>query len=106
LQVAQVGRPPAQLQPADAGADGAGADEADLAAGVAEAAELPGPLGAEFLATANGAFIQGLELAASITAALVLALALVAGVLLREVRPDSESQGELAETGPGLAGAE
>jgi len=75
-----------------------GADEA--------AAELPGELGTEFLATANEAFVQGLELAASITAALVLALALVAGVLLREVRPDSESQGELAETDPGLAGAE
>jgi len=70
------------------------------------AAGLPGQLGTEFLATANGAFVQGLELAASITAALVLALALVAGVLLREVRPDLESQGGLAETDPGLAGAE
>jgi len=85
-------------------ADAALAAGDTLGGAVEAAAELPGRLGAELLATANGAFVQGLELAASITAACVLALALVAGVLLREVRPDSESQG-LSGNGPGAGGS-
>src|SRR5439155_20393465 len=42
LQVPQVGGPLAQGEPADAGADGAGADQGDAAAGLAQAVQLVG----------------------------------------------------------------
>ena len=42
LEVRQVGRPLAEAEPADAGADGPGADQGDLAAGGADALELVG----------------------------------------------------------------
>jgi DHA2 family multidrug resistance protein-like MFS transporter len=75
----------------------------DTLGGAAAAAErLPEPLGAELLGTAREAFAQALQLTAAISAALVMALAIVAAVLLRRVRAGSEP-GEQTGLAPGRA---
>jgi MFS transporter, DHA2 family, multidrug resistance protein len=83
----------------------------DTLGGAVETAEqLPAGLGAELLGTAHDAFVQGLELAATITAALVLAVALLAAILLRHVRtgPEPEDQADTEPDGaiPGSTGVE
>jgi DHA2 family multidrug resistance protein-like MFS transporter len=67
--------------------EGAEAARGTLGAAVAVAEPLPHPLGAELLEGAREAFGQALEVSAAISAAIVLALAVVAAVLLRRVRP-------------------
>jgi DHA2 family multidrug resistance protein-like MFS transporter len=56
---------------------------------VAEAEELPGPLGTELVDVAREAFAQGLQLTAVTTAIMVAAAAIAATVLLRQVRRDA-----------------
>jgi MFS transporter, DHA2 family, multidrug resistance protein len=67
----------------------------DTLGGATEVAEqLPAQVGAGLLDTARDAFIQGLQVTA-VTGAVVLAgLAVLTGVLLRDVRPRSEAEAE------------
>jgi DHA2 family multidrug resistance protein-like MFS transporter len=53
---------------------------------LAEAARLPGALGAELVSTSRDAFMRALELTATISAVIALGSAILAAVLLREVR--------------------
>jgi DHA2 family multidrug resistance protein-like MFS transporter len=63
-------------------------DTLGAAAGVA--AQLPDPLGRALLEVAGGAFVQGLHLAAGISAAVALGAALAAVLLLRHVPAGAE----------------
>jgi MFS transporter, DHA2 family, multidrug resistance protein len=65
-----------------------------LGGALAEAGKLPERLGAELLGTAREAFVQSLELAAAISAAIALMTAIMVGVLLRRVRASSEAGAE------------
>jgi len=58
-----------------------------LGGAVRVAGQLPGPLGAALLDLAREAFVQGLHVAAGISAAVAIAAAVLAVVLLRQVRP-------------------
>jgi MFS transporter, DHA2 family, multidrug resistance protein len=75
-----------------------------LGGAVAAGGRLPDPVGAELLDAARDAFTQGLQLAATISAAVVIAAAVLAVVLLRRVRPGSES-GEQPDPRPDGAAA-
>jgi MFS transporter, DHA2 family, multidrug resistance protein len=57
-----------------------------LGGAVAAGHELPDPLAADLLDAARDAFTQGLQLAATLSAAVVIGAATLAAVLLREVR--------------------
>ena len=61
-----------------------------LGGAVGVAGQLPGPLGAALLDLAREAFVQGLHVAAGISAAVAIAAAVLAVVLLRQVRPASQ----------------
>jgi MFS transporter, DHA2 family, multidrug resistance protein len=64
-------------------------------AGAANAvAQLPGDLGADLLSRARGAFTDGMQLAASIGAAVALSAAILAGIVLRAARVWAPSRGE------------
>jgi DHA2 family multidrug resistance protein-like MFS transporter len=65
-----------------------------LGGALAMAERLPDQLGAELLGTARQAFAQSLELTAAISAAIAMATAIVAAVMLRDVRAGSELAGE------------
>jgi DHA2 family multidrug resistance protein-like MFS transporter len=71
-----------------------------LGAAVGVAAQLPDPPGLLLLATARDAFVQGLHLAAAISAMVAIGAALMAVILLRRV-PASDER----EAPPDLAGA-
>jgi MFS transporter, DHA2 family, multidrug resistance protein len=76
-----------------------------LGGAVSVAHQLPGPLAADLLDAAREAFTQGLQLAAVMSAAIVLGMAILTAVLLRHVRPGSEPEGQLEpEPGGALAG--
>jgi DHA2 family multidrug resistance protein-like MFS transporter len=62
-----------------------------LGGAVATAEELPAEVGARLVDTAHAAFTQGFELAAAVTALLALAMAVLAAILLRNVRPEGRS---------------
>ncbi|MEX1158010.1 MAG: MFS transporter [Thermomicrobiales bacterium] len=68
-----------------------------LGGAVGEAGLLPDPLGAELLDAAREAFVQALQLTAAISGAVMLATAVMAAVLLRNVRSGGESEDR---TGP------
>ena len=78
--------------------EAAEAGRSTLGGTVAVARRLPDQLGAELLAAAREAFAQALELTAAISAAVVLATAVVAAVLLRRVRVSSEPDGAIADS--------
>ena len=61
-----------------------------LGGAVAAAGQLPDPLGQALLEVARQAFIQGLQVAAAVSAATALGAAILAVVLLRGVRPSLE----------------
>ncbi len=63
-----------------------------LGGALAAGEQLPDPFGAVLLAAAREAFAQGLQLAATISAGVVTAAAILAVVLLRRVRMASESE--------------
>jgi DHA2 family multidrug resistance protein-like MFS transporter len=73
-----------------------------LGGAVVAAEQLPGPLGAGLLDAAREAFTQGLQLTAVTSAAIVLGMAILAVILLRNVsagaerepRPDTEPEGQ------------
>ncbi len=58
-----------------------------LATAAAAAAQLPGRLGSELLASARAAFTNGLHAAAAISAALLFGVAVVVVITLRHLRP-------------------
>jgi len=74
-----------------------------LGGAVAVADQLPRELGAELLGSAKDAFAQSFQLAAAVSAAVAMATAVVALVLLREVRPTSKKEPE-PETRAVIAG--
>ena len=81
---------------ANAALDGISREAAEAARGTlggasAVAGRLPGPLGAELLATARDAFAQAFDVTVIICAVIALATAVVAVVALRRVRPGSEA---------------
>ena len=63
-----------------------------LGGAVGEAGQLPSPLGAELLDAAREAFVQAMQLTAAISGAVMLAAAIMAAVLLRNVRPAQHSE--------------
>jgi DHA2 family multidrug resistance protein-like MFS transporter len=77
-----------------------------LGGAVAVADSLPEQLGTELLDTAREAFTQGLQLTAMTSAVLVLGMAILVLVLLRDVRTgsDPEAQVETKPDGDGVAG--
>jgi len=62
---------------------------------VTAAGQLRDPLGQELLEVARQAVIQGLHLAAAVSAAVAVGAAILAVVLLRGVRPSVESDEQL-----------
>ncbi len=72
-----------------------------LGGAVGVAAQLPGQLGNELLAVAREAFVQGLHLAAGISAVIALASAVVALIALRRVGANPQSQGQSSFDAPG-----
>jgi DHA2 family multidrug resistance protein-like MFS transporter len=73
--------------------DQAAAEARDTLGGaVAVAGQLPDRLGSTLLEVAREAFIQGLQLAAAVSAAAALAFAILVVVLLRGVRPSSQPE--------------
>lgn len=65
-----------------------------LGGALAAAEELPEQLGAALLGVAREAFTQGLQITAVTSAVIVIGLAILALVLLRHVRPSSETEGQ------------
>ena len=72
--------------PAGVPAPAAAVARSTLGGALAEAARLPGALGAELVSTSRDAFMRALELTATISAVIALGSAILAAVLLREVR--------------------
>jgi DHA2 family multidrug resistance protein-like MFS transporter len=71
-----------------------------LGGAAAAAGQLPDRLGQALLGAARQAFTQGLHLVFAVSAAAALAVAVLAVVLLRGVRPSSEPDGQ-SDIGPG-----
>ena len=66
-----------------------------LGGAVAAAGQLPDQLGQALLGAARQAFTQGLHLAFTISAAAAIGVAILAAILLRRLRPNSEPQARL-----------
>jgi DHA2 family multidrug resistance protein-like MFS transporter len=80
-------------------ADAAASVRDTLGAAVGVAGQLPGELGATVLQIARDAFVQGMVVAAAVSAALAIGVAAFAWFMLRNVRPGGDS-GVTAEAGP------
>jgi DHA2 family multidrug resistance protein-like MFS transporter len=78
--------------PASVPPDAAQAARDTLGGAVAAARQLPDPIGVRLLDAAREAFAQGLQLTATTCAVLVMGLAILVAVSLRNVRPGSEDQ--------------
>jgi DHA2 family multidrug resistance protein-like MFS transporter len=89
--------------PADVPPAAAKAARDTLGGAVAAAEELPDPLGAELLDAAREAFTQALQLTAITSAAIVVGVAILAAVVLRDVRKGSGPEGQ-PEPGGAIAG--
>jgi DHA2 family multidrug resistance protein-like MFS transporter len=89
--------------PADVPPAAAEASRDTLGGAVAAAEELPDPLGAELLDAAREAFTQALQLTAITSAAIVVGVAILAAVVLRDVRKGSGPEGQ-PEPGGAIAG--
>jgi DHA2 family multidrug resistance protein-like MFS transporter len=68
----------------------AGAARDTLAGAVTVAGRLPSRLGTQLLASAREAFVSGMHVAATVSAALLIVVAVVVAMLLRHVRPAGE----------------
>jgi DHA2 family multidrug resistance protein-like MFS transporter len=77
--------------PSGISAEAAQAAQGTLGGAIAVAAELSNEIGAALLAAARGAFVHSLELAAAISAAIVIATAVLAVALLRRMPRHTES---------------
>jgi DHA2 family multidrug resistance protein-like MFS transporter len=89
----------ADTVPADAPPEAAEAARDTLGGAVAAADQLPDRVGAELLEAAREAFTQGLQLTAITSATIVLGMAILAAVVLRNVSPGSEPEDQ-ADTEP------
>jgi DHA2 family multidrug resistance protein-like MFS transporter len=78
--------------PAAVPADAAAIARDTLGGAVAVAGQLPGQVGAAVLDVARGAFVQGMQVAATISAIIAIAVAILAVTLLRNVRAGSGSE--------------
>jgi DHA2 family multidrug resistance protein-like MFS transporter len=68
-------------------------DARETLAGAAEVAgRLPGRTGAALLGAARDAFTGGMHVAAGVSAALLVAVAVLVAALLRDVRPDEDAK--------------
>jgi MFS transporter, DHA2 family, multidrug resistance protein len=99
--------------PAGVASEEAAAARDTLGGAVGVAVRLPSDLGAALLDAARASFTQGLHVAATVSVAVAIGLAIVVAVLLREppgaiakVRPDPELEGPSAADGGQLAGAD
>lgn len=63
-----------------------------LGGAVAVAGQLPNQLGAQLLDTARAAFTHGLQMTAAVSVVITIGAAILAAVLLRDVRPNSEPE--------------
>ena len=70
-----------------------------LGGAVAVAGSLPGPLGASVLEVARAAFVHGMEVAATISAIIAITVAVLAVVLLRDIRgrPGDDTDADLSD---------
>jgi MFS transporter, DHA2 family, multidrug resistance protein len=68
-----------------------------LGAAVGVAAELPGALGDTIVTVARQAFVEGMAVAASISAVVAVAVAILAVVALRDIRLEPETTDEASE---------
>ena len=82
----------ADAVPADVPPDAAEAARDTLGGAVAAGDELPDPFAPELVDAASDAFTQALQLAASLSAAVVIAAAVLAWALLRRVGAGSEAE--------------
>ena len=82
----------ADAVPAGVPSGAAEAARGTLGGAVAVAEQLPAQLGAELLLTAREAFAQAFDLTAAISAIVAMATAIMAAVLLRQVRTGSEPE--------------
>jgi DHA2 family multidrug resistance protein-like MFS transporter len=89
--------------PADVPPAAAEAARDTLGGAVAAAEELPDQLGAELLDAAREAFTQALQLTAITSAAIVVGVAIITAVVLRDVRKGSGPEGQ-PEPGGAIAG--
>jgi DHA2 family multidrug resistance protein-like MFS transporter len=80
--------------PADVPAEAATIARDTLGGAVGVAQQLPAQLGTTVLDVARDAFVQGMQAAAGISAALAIVVAVVAVTLLRNVRPSSHDEGD------------
>jgi DHA2 family multidrug resistance protein-like MFS transporter len=78
--------------PAGIPADAAAAARDTLGGAVAVAGQLPGHLGSAVLDVARDAFVQGMQVAATISAILAVAVAILAVVMLRNVGSGADRQ--------------
>jgi len=88
--------------PAGVPATAAVAARDTLGGAVGVAGQLPGQLGAQLLDAARDAFVQGMQIAAAISSVVAFAVAILAVVMLRNVR--SGAAGD--DSGEGATGAE
>ena len=86
--------------PAGVPAEGATIARDTLGGAVAVAGQLPGQVGAALLEVARDAFVGGMQLAAGISAVVAVGVAILAVVLLRNVRSGA-ADAESAKTGHG-----
>jgi DHA2 family multidrug resistance protein-like MFS transporter len=86
--------------PAGVPAEQEGTARDTLGGAVAAAEELPADVSAELLEVAREAFTQGLQVAALASAVVAAATAVLAAVLLRNVRAGSEDESSLGAPAP------
>ena len=90
----------ADALPAGVPAEAADAARDTLGGAVAAAAALPTDVGTALLATAQGAFVQGMQVAAVLSAVMAVGVAIVALTSLRDARPPAEDRDGEPEPGP------
>ncbi len=89
--------------PAGIPSQAAAAARDTLGGAVGVAGQLPADVGAALLAAAREAFTSGLQVAAAISAAVAVGVAVLATVTLRAVRASSQTQAEPGEQQPATA---
>jgi DHA2 family multidrug resistance protein-like MFS transporter len=82
----------ADAVPAGVPPDVADAARDTLGGAVAASEQLPGPLAADLLGTAREAFVEGLQLAATVSVAVIVVAAVIAVTLLRRVGASPEPE--------------
>jgi DHA2 family multidrug resistance protein-like MFS transporter len=96
----------ADALPVGVPADAAEAARDTLGGAVAAAAALPAEVGAALIATAQGAFVQGMQVAAVISAVMAVGVAILTMTTLRDARPPAEGTDDEPEREGGRRSAE